>query len=274
MAKDMTEGKLLPIIIKFTIPMVAGNLLQLTYNAVDGIIVGQYVGDAALAAVGTSNPLMTLMILFLQGICMGAGVLIGTQYGAKDYETLQRQVSTTMIAGCAFSLILTVLSLLFTPALLRIIQLDESLMSETLKYLRIILFGLLFTFIYNFFAGTLRALGDSKTPLYFLGISAVLNIVGDLIFVLVFSMGTVGCAMSTVLCEALSCLLCWLYIRKKTPILNLGRKWLIFDKGLFRQTLQYGFVSAMQQSTVQMGKLGIQAIVNHMGQTLPQHFMH
>ena len=265
MAKDMTEGRLLPIIIKFTIPMVAGNLLQLTYNAVDGIIVGQYVGDAALAAVGTSNPLMTLMILFLQGICMGAGVLIGAQYGAKDYETLQKQVSTTMIAGCIFSLILTVLSLIFTPALLRLIQLDESLMSETLKYLRIILTGLLFTFVYNFFAGTLRALGDSKTPLYFLGISAVLNIAGDLVFVLAFSMGTIGCAISTVLCEALSCLFCWLYIKKKTPILNLGRKWFLFDRGLFHQTLQYGFVSAMQQSTVQMGKLGIQAIVNHMG---------
>jgi len=111
----MTKGKIFPILIKFTVPLVLGNLLQLTYNAVDSIIVGQYVGKDALAAVGTSNQLFTLIILFVQGICLGAGILVGTLYGAKDYKTLQREVSTAMISGVVFSLALTAISLAAAP---------------------------------------------------------------------------------------------------------------------------------------------------------------
>lgn len=267
MTNDMTKGAILPMLIKFTIPLVLGNLLQLTYNAIDGIIVGQYVGKEALAAVGTSNPLVTLMILFLQGICLGAGILIGTLYGAKDYETLKRQISTAMTAGTGFSLALTVIALVSAPVLLSILQVDAAIRGEASAYLRIIMCGLVFNFVYNFFASTLRAMGDSKSPLYFLGISAVVNIIGDLLFVIAFSMGTMGCAISTVLSEALSCLLCWLYIKKNIPFMNLGKQWLRFDKNLLKQTIQYGFVSAMQQATVQLGKLSIQGTVNTMGVT-------
>lgn len=272
MTNDMTKGKILPILIQFTIPLVLGNLLQLTYNAVDSIIVGQHVGKDALAAVGTSNPLLTLIILFVQGICLGAGILVGTLYGAKDYRMLQREVSTAMISGVAFSLLLTAVSLAAAPALLGILQVDAAIRPEAAAYLRILMCGLVFNFIYNFFASTLRAMGDSQSPLFFLGISAVINIVGDLIFVVVFSMGTVGCAVSTVLSEALSCLLCWAYIRRRIPILNLGRQWFVFDKKLLWEIVQYGFVSALQQSTVQLGKLGIQGIVNTMGVTATAAF--
>ena len=272
MTNDMTQGKIFPILIKFTIPLVLGNLLQLTYNAVDSIIVGQYVGKEALAAVGTSNPLLTLIILFVQGICLGAGILVSTLYGAKDYKTLKREVSTAMISGVVFSLILTVISLIAAPALLRILQVDISIRAEAAAYLRIIMCGLVFNFIYNFFASTLRAMGDSKSPLYFLGISAVINIIGDLIFVVCFSMGTIGCAVSTVLSEVLSCLLCWAYIRRKIPVLNLGREWIVFDRAFLKEIIQYGFVSALQQSTVQLGKLGIQGIVNTMGVTATAAF--
>ena len=272
MTNDMTKGAIFPLIIRFTIPLVLGNLLQLTYNAIDGIIVGQYVGKEALAAVGTSNPLMTLIILFVQGICLGAGILIGTLYGAKKYEILKRQVSTAMISGIIFSLLLTAIGFVTAPLLLQILQVDVVIRSEAAAYLRIILCGLVFNFIYNFFASTLRAMGDSKSPLCFLGISAVLNIVGDLLFVMLFAMGTVGCAISTILSEAFSCLLCWLYIQKKIPILNLGKQWFSFDKKLLKETVQYGFVSAMQQSIVQLGKLGIQGIVNTMGVTATAAF--
>ena len=272
MTNDMTKGAIFPLIIRFTIPLVLGNLLQLTYNAIDGIIVGQYVGKEALAAVGTSNPLMTLIILFVQGICLGAGILIGTLYGAKNYEILKRQVSTAMISGIIFSLLLTAIGFVTAPFLLQILQVDVAIRSEAVAYLRIILCGLVFNFIYNFFASTLRAMGDSKSPLYFLGISAVLNIVGDLLFVILFAMGTVGCAVSTILSEAFSCLLCWIYIQKKIPLLNLGKQWFVFDKRRLKETVQYGFVSAMQQSTVQLGKLGIQGIVNTMGVTATAAF--
>lgn len=272
MTNDMTQGRMLPILVKFTIPLVLGNLLQLTYNAVDGIVVGRYVGKEALAAVGTSNPLLTLIILFVQGICLGAGILVGTLYGAKDYKTLKREVSTAMISGVAFSLALTAVCLTTAPALLKILQVDVTIRQEAAAYLRIITCGLVFNFIYNFFASTLRAMGDSKSPLYFLGISALINIVGDFIFVVFFSMGTTGCAVSTVLSEALSCLLCWLYIRKRIPLLDLGKQWLHFDRALFKQIIGYGFTSALQQSTVQLGKIGIQGIVNTMGVTATAAF--
>ncbi|MDD6571427.1 MAG: MATE family efflux transporter [Thermoflexaceae bacterium] len=272
MTNDMTKGNIFPLLIKFTVPLILGNLLQLTYNAIDSIVVGRYVGKDALAAVGTSNPLMTLIILFVQGICLGAGILVGTMYGAKDYKRLKRQISTTMMAGLAFSLAVTVISLAAAPFLLTLLQVDEGILKEAVLYLRIVMCGLVFNFIYNFFASTLRAMGDSNSPLYFLGISAVINIIGDLIFVVAFSLGTTGCAVSTVLSEALSCLLCWIYIKKKIPLLNLGQEWFVFDKGLLKETFQYGFVSAMQQSTVQIGKLGIQAIVNTMGVTATAAF--
>lgn len=267
MTNDMTKGAILPMLIRFTIPLILGNLLQLTYNAIDGIVVGQYVGKEALAAVGTSNPLVTLMILFLQGICLGAGILIGTLYGAKDYETLKRQISTAMMAGIGFSLALTVIALAFAPMLLAVLQVDAAIRMEAATYLRMIMCGLVFNFVYNFFASTLRAMGDSKSPLYFLGISAVVNIIGDCLFVIAFSMGTMGCAVSTVFSEALSCLLCWIYIKKNIPFMNMGKQWFRFDKALLKQTIQYGFVSAMQQATVQLGKLSIQGAVNTMGVT-------
>ena len=249
-----------------------GNLLQLTYNAIDGIVVGRYVGREALAAVGTGNPLVTLMILFLQGICLGAGILIGTLYGAKDYETLKLQISTAMTAGIGFSLALTAVVFAAAPMFLEILQVDTAISAEAAVYLRVIMCGLVFNFIYNFFASTLRAMGDSKSPLFFLGISAVVNVIGDLVFVIAFAMGTAGCAVSTVLSEALSCLLCWCYIRKNIPVMNLGKQWFRFDRRLLGQTIRYGFVSALQQSTVQIGKLSIQGTVNTMGVTATAAF--
>jgi putative MATE family efflux protein len=265
MTKDMTKGAVTPILIKFTIPLVLGNLFQLMYNAVDSMIVGKFVGEDSLAAVGTSNPLMSLAILFISGMCLGAGVLMGNYYGAKDYDKLKRQISSTMIGGLAFTLILTAICILTAPWLLKIIQTQDKVMAEATLYLRIIFCGLAFTFIYNCFASTLRALGDSRSPLYFLIISSVLNIFGDLFFVIVLKMGSVGCALSTVLSEALCCLFCGIYINNNVKLLCLGKGWLIFDKGLFRKTVSYGWVSAMQQATVQLGKIGIQAIVNTMG---------
>ena len=265
MAKDLTTGKITPQLVKFTIPLVLGNLFQLTYNAVDSIIVGRFVGKEALAAVGICNPILTLFILFLNGLCMGASILMGNQFGAKDYDKLHRQISTTMIAGFLFSVFLSVSCIIFAHPILRIMRVDLSIMSMTTNYLRIIFAGLIFTFMYNCFASTLRALGDSQTPLYFLITSAVVNIIGDLFFVLFLGWGSEGCAVATVLSEALSCILCIIYIQLKVPVLQLGKKWLIFDKKLLGKTISYGWASAMQQATVQLGKLGIQAIVNSMG---------
>ncbi|MDY3919694.1 MAG: MATE family efflux transporter [Candidatus Limivivens sp.] len=265
MTKDLTTGKITPLLIHFTVPLILGNLFQLTYNAADSMIVGHFVGEEALAAVGTCNPIMTLMILFLNGLCMGASILMGNQFGAKDYDVLKRQISTTMLSGVVFSILVAAVCIVLARPLLWLIQVDDSIFSIAVDYLRIVFCGLVFTFLYNFFASTLRALGDSTTPLYFLMMSAVINILGDLFFVVVLHMGSNGCALATVISEALSCAFCVIYILKKVPMLQLGKRWLCFDSSLLRKTVSYGWASAMQQATVQLGKIGIQTIVNTMG---------
>ena len=155
MTKDMTTGAITPLLVKFTIPLVLGNLFQLTYNAADSIIVGKFVGEDALAAVGTSNPLMTLAILFINGLCLGAGILVSTAYGAGDTQRVERQVSTTAIAGTVFSLVFSALCVLLATPLLRLMQVPEEILPIAVQYLRIVFAGLIFTFFYNFLAASL-----------------------------------------------------------------------------------------------------------------------
>jgi len=272
MTKDMTKGHIMPMLIRFSIPVILGNLFQLTYNAVDSIIVGRYVGKGALAAVGICNPIMTLLILFLNGLSMGAAIIMGTQFGAKDYETLKREISTTLISGSIFSLTLTILGIIFAGPLLRLMRVHDDIYILTLEYIRIIFMGLGFTFLYNFFASSLRALGDSTRPLYFLIISAILNVFGDLFFVIVLKWGVIGCAVSTVVSEALAALFCFVYIQLEIEALRFKRENFVFDRELFKKTVSYGWVSAMQQATVQMGKIGIQGMVDTMGVSVAAAF--
>lgn len=265
MTHNMTSGPITPSLVKFTIPLVLGNLFQLTYNAADSVIVGRFVGEDALAAVGTSNPLMTLAILFINGMCLGAGILVSNAFGAEDYSRLEKQVSTTAIAGGVFSLGFSLLCILLARPLLRLMQVPAEVLPIAVSYLRVVFAGLIFTFFYNFLAATLRALGDSKSALYFLMLSALLNVFGDLFCVAVMGWGVEGAALSTVASEALCCLCCAAYIKVKVPVLCLGRKWLVFEPSMLRQTVQYGWTTAMQQGTVQLGKIAIQAVVNTMG---------
>lgn len=265
MTHDMTKGSILSLLVRFTLPLVAGNILQLTYNAVDSIILGRFVGSHQLAAVGTSNPLMTLILMCMQGISLGCGVLIGQLFGNGDIKKLQRQVSTGMMFGVVFALAISLMINIGASSLLHLIQVNELILPHAITYLRIVGCGLIFSFLYNYLSSVLRSLGDSVTPLFFLALSSVLNIAGDLLFVIVLHMGIAGCAISTVLCEGLSCGLAFLYIIKKIPFLNMGRKWLVFDRAMIKKTLQYSSVTAIQQSTVQAGILGVQAVVNTMG---------
>ena len=265
MTQNMTSGPITPQLVRFTVPLVLGNLFQLTYNAADSVIVGRLVGEDALAAVGTSNPLMTLAILFINGMCLGAGILVSTAFGAGDYGRLEKQVSTTAIAGGVFSLAFSLLCILLATPLLQLMQVPAEVLPIASSYLRVVFAGLIFTFFYNFLAATLRALGDSQSALYFLMLSAVLNIFGDLFYIAVMGWGVEGAALSTVASEALCCLCCAVYIQIRVPVLRLGKKWLVFEPSLLRQTVSYGWTTAMQQGTVQLGKLAVQAVVNTMG---------
>lgn len=265
MAHDMTKGKIMPQLIGFTIPLVLGNLFQLTYNAADSMIVGKYLGDNALAAVGTAGPIMNLAILFISGICMGAGILMSAQFGAKEQETLKRQISTTMLGGLVFSALVTLAMMAGAKPILHLLQVPGEVLDAAAGYLRIIFLGFVFTFIYNFFSNTLRALGDSKASLYFLMISSVFNIIGDLFFVAVLHWGVNGSAIATVLSQLICCLCCFLYVAKRVPLMQLGRRWLVFDKGLLRRTVAFGMTSALQMVSVQLGKVLVQSMVNMQG---------
>ena len=265
MAKDMTKGRILPQLTAFAVPLILGNLFQILYNAADSIIVGQFVGADALAAVGTAGPIMNMAILFISGMCMGAGILMSTLFGAKDMEKLEKQISTTLTGGLVFSLLVTAVMMLLAKPVLLLINTPEAIVGTAATYLRIVFLGLLFTFIYNFLANTLRALGDSRTPLYFLVISAVFNIAGDVFFIVALDWGVGGCAVSTVLSEALCCLCCAVYIKLRVPILCLGKKWMVFERQLLWRTVSFGLTSALQQMCVQLGKILVQSIINAQG---------
>ena len=261
----MTSGNISKHLIKFAVPLVLGNLFQLTYNAADSIIVGKFVGTKALAAVGTANPIMNIVIFLIVGICMGASVLMSEYFGANDIKKFKREVSTTMIAGFIFTIIMILICVLLTEPILRLIQTPEEIMGDATTYLRIIFFGLIFTFLYNVYSSTLRSIGDSKSPLVFLMISAVLNVVMDIIFVVYFKMGVAGTAIATVIAEMFSSIFCIIYVYKKVPLLHFSKNEIVLDKILLKKTINYSSVTAMQQTCLYVGKVLVQSAVNPLG---------
>ena len=264
-AMDMTQGSITRQLISYSVPLILGNLFQLTYNAVDSIIAGRFIGKEALAAEGMASPVMNLVILGISGICMGAGVLMSEFFGAKHLEKLKREMSTAVLFGLYFSLAVTGMGIIFTPALLRLLHVPEELMKMTAVYLRIIFIGAPFTYFYNALSSALKSVGDSKTPLKFLMFSSVLNGVLDLIFIGGLGFGIVCSAVTTVAAEAVSAGLSVWYVYQKIPLLRLERGEFVIDRGLLKTTLQYGSVTALQQSCQPIGKVLIQGAVNTLG---------
>jgi putative MATE family efflux protein len=261
----MTNGNISNHLIKFAVPLVLGNLFQLTYNAADSIIVGRYVGTSALAAVGTANPIMNIIMFLIVGICMGASVLMSEYFGANDIKKFKREVSTTMIAGLIFTVIIIILCVILIEPILRLIQTPQEIISDATTYLRIIFLGLIFTFLYNVYASTLRSIGDSKSPLIFLIISAILNVVMDIVFVVYFNMGVAGAAIATVMAEMFSSIFCIIYVYKKVPLLHFSKNEIVLDKKLLKRTINYSSVTAMQQTCLYVGKVLVQSAVNPLG---------
>lgn len=264
-AMDMTQGNITKHLVRYSVPLILGNLFQLTYNAVDSIIAGRFIGKEALAAEGMASPVMNIVILGISGICMGAGVLMSEFYGAKRYEDLKREMSTAVLFGFWFSLAVVALGVIFTPPLLRALHVPEELMGMTTVYLRIIFLGAPFTYFYNALASALKSVGDSKTPLKFLMFSSVLNGVLDLIFIGGLGFGIVCSATTTVIAEAVSALLSIFYVYRKIPLLQLRKGEFQIDRQLLGTTLQFGSITALQQSCQPIGKLLIQGAVNPLG---------
>lgn len=265
MVKDMTEGSIFRHLASYAIPLILGNLFQLTYNAVDSIIVGRFIGKEALAAVGTTSPVMNMIILGISGICIGSSVLMSSFFGARQEDMVKKEMATTAVFGVYFSLVVVAVGMMVTRPLLIVLCVPGEILDISSTYLRIIFLGAPFTFFYNAVASALKSVGDSKTPLKFLAFCSVLNGVLDVIFIGFLHFGIICSAVTTVVAEALSAILCIAYVYRRIPMLQLSPGEFKVDGGLLRQTLQYGGVTALQQSCQPIGKLLIQGAVNPMG---------
>ena len=265
--RDMTRGSVTRHLLGYAVPMVLGNIMQLTYNAADSVIISKNLGQDALAAVSVCDPIMTVMVLGASGMGIGASVLMSRFYGAKEREKLRREFSTTLLFGVAFSLVVFLLGLAFAPQLLRLIKTPASSFPQALTYLRVIFVGFLFTFQYNILSSALRSLGDSRAPVWFLGISCAVNICLDLLFVVLLRMGVAGAGLATVIAEAVSVALCVWWIEKRIPDLALRREDLGVDKALLKETVKNGALTALQQAAQPVGKVLIQGTINLQGVT-------
>nr|WP_162990735.1 MATE family efflux transporter [Maliibacterium massiliense] len=263
--RDMTSGRITPTLIQFAIPVLLGNLFQQFYNTVDAVIVGQVLGKDALAAVGVANPIMSIAIFFLFGVCIGIGIILAQLYGAKAYDQFKIQTSTSLIGGGTFTIVFSILCMALSLPLLKMIKTPEAIIGDANGYLQIIFAGLIFSFLYNFYASALRATGDSRTPFLFLLISSLINVGLDLLFVAQFGMGVRGAALATIIAQGISSLLCVAFVYFKKPLIALKRREWIFKKSILVNTIRYSWASALQQTFVYIGRLLIQGVVNPFG---------
>ena len=264
-AVRMTEGSIAKHLITYSLPLILGNLFQLTYNAVDSIIVGRFIGKEALAAVGTASPVMNIMVLGISGICIGASVLMSGFFGAGNNEMLKKEMATTAVFGVYFSLIIALLGILVAKPMLKVLKVPDEIIGISVTYLRLIFLGVPFTYFYNAVSSAMKSVGDSKTPLTFLVVASVLNAGLDIILIGVFRFGIICSAMTTVAAQAVSAVLCIWYVYKRIPLLQVKSGEFRIDRDLLRQTLRYGGVTALQQSCQPIGKLLIQGAVNPLG---------
>lgn len=262
---NMTEGNIPRQLVGYAVPLVVGNLFQLTYNAADSIIAGRLIGKQALAATGMASPVMNLLILGISGICMGAGVLMSEYFGAGTRDKLRREVATTLLFGLLFSAAVALAGIVCAAPLLRLLQVPDELLGMTAVYLRIIFVGAPFTYFYNALSAALKSVGDARTPLRFLMLSSVLNIVLDLIFIGLLGFGIVCSAVTTVVAEAVSAALSLGYVYRCVPLLQLQRHEWRIERPMLRRTLRYGLVTALQQACQPVGKLLVQGTVNTLG---------
>ena len=263
--KKLTAGNPLKLILTFALPLFVGQFLQLFYGLVDTRIVGDTLGENALAAVGATSTLNDLLIALLNGITNGFAIIIATYYGARDEEHMKKAGAGTVVLGIGAALLISIFSLLFLTPILRFLNIDSSLLTEAKAYISVILIGLVAATCYNICAAVLRAIGDSFTPLIFLVISTILNIFLDYAFILYFHMGVAGAAFATVLSQAFSAILCFLYMYNKYPELRINRRDIRPQREVYRKLLSTGISMSFMMSFVQFGTLTLQTSINTFG---------
>ena len=262
---DMTVGSPVSLIIKFMIPMCLGNLFQQFYNIADSIVAGKFIGVNALAAIGSTGSLMFFVTGWLNGLSSGFAIIVAQMFGAKKFDRMRHYVAMSIYLMAAFSIVMTIGFSLANKPILHLMNSPEEVFGDVTAYMGIIYAGLIITGAYNALAAFLRALGDSKSPLYFLIISAVINVILDVVFIVVFGMGVEGCGYATVIAQGISAVCCLIYIVKRFPILHLERKDFEICWDSFGRLLKLGIPMGLQYSITAIGSVILQAAVNTLG---------
>lgn len=261
----MTQGIIWKKILLFSLPLLLGNVFQQLYNTVDSVIVGNYIGGDALAAVGTSGPIINLLVGLFMGIATGAGVVIARYFGAQDSEAVHDAVHTTLAATFLGGLFLTVVGVLLSPAVVRLIGVPENIMSDSIDYLRIYFGGIIAMMTYNMGAGILRAVGDSKTPLYFLIISSIINIILDMLFVIIFDMGVAGVAWATLIAQAVSATLIIITLCRVNTSYRVTLSHIRIKLSYLKEIIRIGLPSGLQNAIISMSNIVVQSYINSFG---------
>ena len=268
MTNDMTTGNPVKLILLFSIPLLIGNIFQQFYSMVDTIIVGRFVGVEALAAVGTTSSMVFLVNGFVMGLTSGFAVLISQKYGAKDEVGVKEAVASSIILSIIATILVTFISVLSAKPLLTLMNTPSNIMKDASTYIIILYAGNIAIIFYNMMAAILRALGDSKTPLYFLIVSSVLNIILDLVLIINFKMGVAGAAYATVISQGVSAILCVIYTYKRYKILRLKKDDFKVKKKYYRKHLKVGIPMALQFSITSIGIMTVQSAINIFGSTV------
>lgn len=265
MTKDMTVGSPMKNIIRFCLPLMAGNLFQQLYNMADAVIVGRCVGKTALSAVGAVGSLNFLIIGSVIGLCAGFAIPVAQRFGAQDTQGLKKYVANIIYTSIALGIILTVGAVLLAKPLLNVLNTPEEIYEDAYNYIVIIFAGIGATMFYNLLASIVRSLGDSKTPLYFLFFSSFLNVGLDLLLIEVFDMGVRGAAVATVISQVISGILCFVYVKRSFPILHLTKETAKLDIKYILSLIKNGLPMALQFSITAIGSVMLQSSINGLG---------
>lgn len=265
--KDLTKGKILPLLLGFAVPIAVGNIFQLFYSLADTRIVGSFLGEEALAAVGATSSLNNMIIGFLLGMTNGFAIIVARYFGAKDHDNLKRAVAATFILGIGMAFIFTIVSVSLLRFILVGLQTPKNLLDLSVEYFRIILFGMTGAMLYNVCAGLFRAIGDSLTPLLFLIASTFVNIGLDLLFVCVFHLGVAGAAWATILSQYGSFACCFIYMRKRYDILLFEKKDCHLKRDMVKEMLSIGFSMGFMNSLINIGSVALQGAINSLQDT-------
>ncbi len=263
--RNLSEGPITKNMLRFAFPMICGNMLQQLYNVVDTLIVGKYLGTTALAAVGSSYALMTFLTSILLGMCMGSGAMFSIRFGEKNQKQLQEDLYVSFFLIAALAVLINGIVFLFIDPIMVLLSVPADTYSLMREYLWVIFFGIGATFIYNYFAAVLRSLGNSLIPLIFLGISAVINIVLDLYFILSCGFGVAGAAFATILAQWFSGIGIALYCMLKCPFMRIEKQNRRFSSATIKEITNASLLTCLQQSVMNLGILMVQGLVNSFG---------